>query len=62
MRTSAGFFIILLSLTTFISHVNPIIEVAYATPDFQVKVGSFSKDNGAAPVSQSVTGVGFQPK
>ena len=62
MRTHAGFFIILLSLTTFISHVNPIIEVAYATPDFQVKVDSFTKSTGAAPVTQNITGVGFQPK
>jgi hypothetical protein len=35
---------------------------ALATPDFSFKAGTFTKSTGAAPVSQSITGIGFSPE
>jgi hypothetical protein len=39
-----------------------LFHLPEASADFRFKKGSFTKSTGAAPVSQSVTGVGFQPK
>ncbi|MFQ5970300.1 MAG: hypothetical protein ACE5J2_07400, partial [Nitrososphaerales archaeon] len=38
------------------------LQTADAALDFKVKKGSFTKSTAAAPASQSITGVGFQPK